>query len=376
MGALATIAASAFGQEFADTIVKRGPAIEGDLYLAGRTVEIATEVRGDLVVAGQHVGVSRPVSEDLIVAGETVRLTGPVADDVRAAGRLITLTAPVGDHVVAAGEQLTLTADASTGGRAWLAGRVIQVLGTVGGDLAAAGQEVVIGGTVHGNVKVYAETIRVLESARIKGRLEYGSREPLDIADGAIIEGDIKRIAVPDMEDGAEAAKRAAFAAALVFLAGLFLVGLVFLSLFAGVARSAADAVRNHPGMTAALGLGTLVIVPLIAIVLMATVVGLLPGLALLASYVLVALFGYVNGVSWLSRLVLDRRTPAAGGRMRQYLAFAITLAVLAIAQLIPLLGLLAGLAVWIVGTGSLVFALARACRIPTAATTPLEKSG
>jgi cytoskeletal protein CcmA (bactofilin family) len=341
--------------EFAETIVKRGAAVEGDLYIAGRTVEIATEVRGDLVAAAQHLNVTRAVSEDLIVVGETLHLNGPVGDDVRAAGRLITLSAPLGGHLVAAGGQITLSAGASTGSWAWLAGRVLQVLGDVGGELKAAGQEVVIGGTVEGDVTVYAERIRVLEGAQIRGAFAYGSEQEPQIADGARIDGDIRRIPLPDLERRRGDLIGAAAGAGILLTAGLFLVGAVHLLLFPGLAAVAGQTASRRPWASLGLGLAILFLVPVLVMILLASVIGAPLALALLALYAVLLLFGYVHGAAWLGELVLRHwRKAALPGRVARLLALAVMLVVLALLQLVPVFGALTGMAVGLIGSGSL----------------------
>lgn len=356
-------------QEFGETIVKRGAVVEGDLYLAGRTVEIATEVQGDLIAAGQSVNVTRPVTEDVMVAAETVSLSGPVADDVRAAGRHVSLSAPVGGHVLAAGEQVTLSVDASTGSWAWLAGRLVQVLGKVGGDLRAAGQEVVIGGTVLGDVKVYAERIRVLETAHIQGRLEYGSERELEIADGAVIEGDIKRMPLPDFEREAKTVVGAAMGAIVLFAFGLLVVGIFYVSAFPGLAAVAAQTATRRPWASLGMGIAILAGVPFVALMLIATGIGLLLAMAILALYAVTLLIGYINGIAWLGDLALRRwRKATAPSRLAKLLAFTLVLVVVMVLQLVPLFGQLAALVIWLFGIGGLslgTFQYYRAASVP-----------
>ena len=356
------LVAAAGAQEFAETIVKRG-VVEGDLYLAGRTVEVAAEVRGDLVAAGQRINVGERIDEDVIAVGEIVTLTGNVADDVRAAGRVVTVMGSVGDHVVAAGETVTLSTGATTGGRAWLAGRIVQVLGDVGGELRAAGQEVVIGGAVLGDVSITAQRIRVLDTAHVHGSFEYRSATAPEIAEGAVIDGDITRQAMPEVSRGAEDGVGAMLGAGALFVVSMFIVGLVYLLAFPVVAAEAAQAGSDHPWASLGLGLAALFAVPFLSLILTATVVGLMLALVILATWTVALVTGYVNGVALTVGLVTRRWFGAAPRRGASLLAFFVGLGVLSVLQLVPLVGQLAALLVWSVGVGSLVMALARRYR-------------
>jgi hypothetical protein len=351
--AAAAVIGTVVAQDFGETIIKRG-AVDGDLYLAGRTVEVAARVEGDLVAAGQRVSVTRPVAEDVIAAGEVVTLTGPVADDVRAAGRLVTLAGDVGDHIAVAGETVTLSSGAATGGYAWLAGRLVQVLGDVGGELKAAGQEVVVGGTVAKDATLMARRIRILETAHIHGRLAYRSPDEPEIADGAVIDGDIHRMPMPDAEKAAPRIAGAAVATGIVFGLGLFVVGAAYLAAFPAVAADAAGKASRQPWTALGLGLAVLLGVPFAAMVLAITVVGLLLAFAILAVYAVLLLAGYVNAVAWLARVALRRwrglEVPGRGALL--------ALVALLVVQLVPVLGQLIVLFVWLAGIGGLMMAL------------------
>ena len=349
--AAAAVIGTVVAQDFGETII-------GDLYLAGRTVEVAARVEGDLVAAGQRVSVTRPVAEDVIAAGEVVTLTGPVADDVRAAGRLVTLAGDVGDHIAVAGETVTLSSGAATGGYAWLAGRLVQVLGDVGGELKAAGQEVVVGGTVAEDATLMARRIRILETAHIHGRLAYRSPDEPEIADGAVIDGEIHRMPMPDAEKAAPRIAGAAVATGIVFGLGLF-VGAAYLAAFPAVAADAASKASRQPWTALGLGLAVLLGVPFAAMVLAMTVVGLLLAFAILAVYAVLLLAGYVNAVAWLAREALRRwRGLEAPGRGALLLVFALALVALLVVQLVPVLGQLIVLFVWLAGIGGLMMVL------------------
>ncbi len=357
---IAGLITTAAAQQFGETIVKRG-TIPDDFYVAARTVEIAARVQGDLAAAGQRVTITEAVDADVITAAETVQINAPIADDLRTVGRMVTIAGPVGGHVVAAGETVTLTTDGRTGSWAWMAGRDVQVLGDVGGELKTAAQHVVIGGTVDGDVTVYAENVRVLGGAHIRGAFHYHGGENPAIADGAIIDGDITRSTRPDDgETGGDADDGVDVGAAIVFGLSMLVVGAVYLLGFPVFSEEAAR--RGTRRMLTSLGLGiaALIVTPFVAVLAMITLIGLPLGLAVLALYPVMLLVGYVNGIAAVGHVGVRRwRRTDTPGRRAVITAFVVALLALVLLQIIPYVGALLGIVIWLLGIGSLVLALA-----------------
>ncbi|MCG8381904.1 MAG: polymer-forming cytoskeletal protein [Gammaproteobacteria bacterium] len=345
--------------EYKKHLVVTNPVID-DLYLAGQTVEVATKIQGDLVVAGHTVSMSKHISGDIIAAGETVTLRGFVGDDARLAGRNVTLAARTTGHLVAAGDHVILATEATTGSSAWLAGRIIKVLGHVGGELKAAGQEVIISGTVEGDVDLTAKAIHILDSARIHGRLRYRSENSLDIAENAQIMGEVERLEMPevDMPD-----KHTGIMVGLIFasilILGLFITGALYLLAFPVFSAKAAELARQKVWASVGLGFTLFVCVPVVAVIFMATVIGLLPAVVLFIIYALILLFGYIAGLHWLCELIANRKPSAQpGSRVRLLVTFFLVLLATSFIRLIPLIGWLIGLFIWLIGIGSLVLSL------------------
>ena len=347
--------------EYKKHLVVTNPVID-DLYLAGQTVEVATKIQGDLVVAGHTVSMSKHISGDIIAAGETVTLRGFVGDDARLAGRNVTLSARTAGHLVAAGDHVILATDGTTGSSAWLAGRIIKVLGHVGGELKAAGQEIILSGTIEGDVDLTAKAIHILDTARIHGRLKYRSETSLDIAENAQIMGAIERLEMPEMgmdRPDKTTGTLVGLISAGLFILGLFIIGAVYLLIFPVFSANAAELARQKVWASVGLGFALLVCVPVVAVIFMATVIGLLPAVVLFIIYALILLFGYIAGLHWLCELIANRKPSAQpGSRVRLLVTFFLVLLATSFIRLIPLIGWLIGLFIWLIGIGSLVLSL------------------
>ena len=134
-----------------------------------------------------------------------------------------------------------------------------------------------------------------------------------------------------------------------VIAAGLLLAGV------AGRQVRAAEALISHePVLTFATGIVGMVLIPLAAFLLIATLIGAALGVGILiALWPLVAFVGYLVAGIWIGDWVLQQRRPAVS-RERPYLAAVIGLLILQALSLVPVLGIVSAL-VSLFGFGAVV---------------------
>lgn len=336
-----------FAQDVGEVVVKRG-VIEDDLYVAGRSVDVQARVQGDVTAAGQRVSIDQLVTGDVLAAGENVTVLAEVRDDVRVAGRTVTIARSVAGHVVAAGETVTIAPAATVGGWAWLAGREVNMAGRIGKALKVAAQTVTVSGEVAGDVELMAEDIRILSGARIGGNLIYhGEKEP-QVADGTVIAGDI--IAKPALYREPEGRGGGFIIAGMLAVAAI-----VYFMLFPAFTLAGVEGLQRAPFTVLGVGVAFLFATPFVVLLLLATVIGALVALPLLAWYLLSLLGGLLTGVIYAGDVGL-RLAGKAGSAARGTRVLSIVLAVLALLliQLIPVLGALAVLVLFVLGLGAL----------------------
>lgn len=357
---------SLHAQIYDETILIRTP-VDHDLYTAGRQIEIQADVAGDLVAAGQLVTVNATVEDDVIVAGETINLRARVLDDVRAAGRQMFISSEIADHLVAAGESITLEVGSKIGSWAWLAGETIRVYGQIGSELKVAARRVIISGEIQGDVELFAKQIDILDGAHIHGNLIWHSKQPLNIEEGSIINGQL--IEKPFDFEYKEHDKGLSLAASLFFAISLMATGSVFYLLFPQPTNSASNSLQQRPWLCLAIGFAVLFVTPFVIMLLFATLIGSLLAFMLLACYLVILLFSLVIGIFAVSEQGLRRYGKwETAGRGQHLLAFVFAVIVLWILQLIPFIGGLIKLAIVLFGAGgvSLVIHRARSVAIAT----------
>ena len=336
--------------------------VPADLVAAGGTVHVGASLAETAILAGGNVAIDGSVGDDVIAAGGDVVLRGHAGDDARLAGGTVRIAGRVDDDATAAGGTVRIERDAVVGGRAFLAGGEIVVAGTIGRHLRAAGGRVSIEGTVHGDVRVDADTLDVGPTARIDGDLIHrGSREPR-IDPAARIGGRVEHLPLP-VRPGARVFTVFAW---LFLLAAALATGAVMIGLFPRFTPAAALTIERDPWRSLGVGAAVVFGVPIAVVALFVTGIGVPLGLILLAGYLVAVLLAYLVaalfvGMFGAERLRRERQpVPSRGALVLRLLA---ALVVLGIVRLVPVLGGLVSFAALLFGMGALAIQLYRAYR-------------
>jgi hypothetical protein len=327
-------------------------------YAAGERVTIASAVGGDAVVAGREIVVQQPVAGDILAAGATITISAAAGDDVRVAGRDVVLEAPMDGDVTAAGRRVTLGPNSRVTGRTWLAGGDVRVGGVFDRSVSITAARVVISGELRDETRVVAQDLEVLPAARILAPLIYEGPSPARVAAGATMAQPIAY-----RHRTAEAGSGSRVISSIIFALHLFVGGLLLFLVLPTLAVDPVRVLRNEPGLSLAAGLTLFFVVPVAALMLVATFIGIPVGLVLGAAYLAALFLGLVVTAYSVGKLEAAwfRLPVAARGEHARYLfAGAATLAAI---RVIPVIGTLA---VWLsilFGLGALGVWLLRTSR-------------
>jgi hypothetical protein len=321
-------------------------AVAGDAFLAGGHVDTASEVKGDLMAAGGEVSIGGGIGDDLYVAGGEVQVDAIVAGNARVAGGEIAL----GPATVVSGSS-TLS-----GGR-------VRYEGSTGGHLQVSGGSVLIDGSVDSDAEVHAEDLEIGPQTRIAGRLiVHGSHAPA-IPAGAQVAGgvefheaDVSRH-FEEREVARDVRTVAHGVGSLLWIIGVFVAGTLFTLAFPGYSARAADWIGREPLRSLGLGFVLLTCLPVLAVLLVITIVGIPLAVILVMLYVLLLFLGWVTAALFVARkglaLVRSDQPVTTGWRL-----LALLLAVLVLWGLgqVPLLGGWVTFAALLLGIGALVW--------------------
>ena len=350
--AFAAAPAAAGAQEIdfreGEMTIPDGEVREGDLYTAGGSVRVDGRLAGDLFAAAQQVLVNGRVDGDLFAAGRFVDLRGPVGDSTRMAGDQLTVNAAIDGDLLAAGNRLQLLEGADVRGGVLATGSSVQLGGTVAENVRVAAGEIVVAGTVGGDAHLVADRVDLAPGARIDGDLDYRARTPLSAEAAARVAGAV-RYREPVVEDDG-------VAGSILFWSwqtgAALLAGLLAVAAFRRVVQRLVSAIAGETTLGALLGFGAFLIVPVAAVLAMATVVGLPIGAIAALLFGAAVYVAKLPIAAWAGGWLLARAgrpdaspyAAMAAGVVAVYLLFAV-----------PWIGWLAWLAATWLGLGAMV---------------------
>lgn len=300
----------------ADGELRSSRSVKHSLFLAGNDVVSNDVVDGINFVAGNLVDLAGS-AEYAALGGSSVKVTGSVERDLFAAGSSVELTegAYIGRDVYAAASVITVKTNLY--GNAFLGGgRIVLENVTITGDLNVAADEIVVKGK-----SAVSGTLRYNDNAKITGLENLSAGTTETYAGGS-----------SDVNFAATFSDKL-----LTFLSGIVLM-VVLIALMPKFAKKLLDTFQwNTSWKHLALGLGLLVVVPIAAIFVMITILGLQLGLMSIGFYFfLICIASHVTGGilgDQLAKSVLKQP------KMNLYLKYILGSAILFVLSLIPVVG-------------------------------------
>jgi cytoskeletal protein CcmA (bactofilin family) len=257
----------------------------------------------------------------------------------------------------------------------------LTVGGHIAGDLYAGSGSVRLTATavIDGSVEVSVDELIIESGATVGGDVTYTSEREAQIASGARIAGSVER-REPAASTATSTVPDNPIISYIGLLLGMLLFGWSLLAIRPRLVIGSSEALRTAP--LPALGLGCVAwiaqFVLIVVLVLLGAVLGALAGalggaffvaaLVVLLLLVILLFLSSVPVAMTIGRLVLR-------GDASAYLVYlagaAILAAVIVVAGLVPALGGIVGLVVWIVGLGAFTLYAWRTRRQPLAAEPP-----
>ncbi len=269
--------------------VEANQVLEGDFYGLGQTITISGEATRDVYALGGAVTLNAPVQEDLVIIGGVVQVHGEVKDDIRIIGGEVVIADPVADDVVIVGGTVHILSTASIGGDLIFFGGEVRIDGPVKGAVYGTGNSVRIDSLVEGGVSVRAaESFTLGDNAEVLGTINYKSDTELVRAQGAVVTGTITHDSLFPKEETQSFEPLIlnililAFSSLTIFFLAKSRIDPLIAKIFVGYGR------------LGLIGLGMLVALPIIAVILMASVIGFIVGSALLLSYIVLVAISFM----------------------------------------------------------------------------------
>lgn len=241
-----------------------------------------------------------------MAAGANIDLDGAIGGDLRAAGANIRIRSDIREDAVVAGGNIDIKKEAKVGKDLVVMAGNVYLDGAVAGKADITAGKVYLNGTIGKDAHIRAGEIVVGSGARILGNLRYESTKANPTLEG-IVSG-TKEFSEQKSWDKKDAKK--VQNGLLAFLFSYILLKILFLTVFGFLLFSfmekyigeTSDILTNKPWMSLFAGISFFVLVPIIAMLLAITVIGI--PVSILMMTVLVVIFAFyelIGAVIWAS---------------------------------------------------------------------------
>jgi cytoskeletal protein CcmA (bactofilin family) len=333
--------------------VDANEVVDDTLIAIAETVIIEGRVTGDALVFANVVAVRGMIDGNLITAAERVDIEGIVGGSVLTAGQDVNIGGLQGSQLYAAGRAVSLDA-VQLSGDAILAGSRVDVAGVVGRDVYAKGQRVDIDAELQRDLVIGGDDLHVGPQAWIGGDLQahVDDAEDLDVDAGATIVGST---AIADLDAG-RFDDGGFYLRKLVMLAAGLVFGLVAFMLAPNLFQAPREQTEQRRwSRVFGLGLACLFLIPIAALIVAVTLIGLPLALFAIGGYALALYLGKLFIAAEIGRRLLR-----LGGQTRSEVAWSLLLGLLLVAVLVelPFVGALLGFLLAVFGLGTVINSL------------------
>jgi cytoskeletal protein CcmA (bactofilin family) len=327
--------------------VKKDKTVDSSLYSAGDQIVIDGTVNGDVHCAGQNVMINGTVNGDVLCAAQTLTVKGTVSGSIRAAAQEITIKGRVGHSVTLAAERLHIDKTAHIAQDATLFAGESNLYGTFGRDVVLSGGAANVHGTVGRNVVYNGSALHVLSAAHIHGTVRYESSRSIQIDDSAKIAGTVTREKQNKDSSG--------FNVALLLgvLAAAYIFAMLLVMLWPQAIHTTSDIAVRSLGKVMLVGILAAFIAPFAVLLVGATLIGIPVAVFLALAGCLLALLSGPVAAYYLGSMILSRSKNALA-------IMAVGAAVLLAVYCIPVVGVIAAMIAYFIGSGSVLIAFKR----------------
>ncbi|MEK7170897.1 MAG: hypothetical protein AAB774_01155 [Patescibacteria group bacterium] len=353
-----------------DSVVVKETETPKDLHLVGKNIIVDADTTGDLLLAGETILANGKVENSLFIAGGTITVRSHVLRHVRIAGGTVTLSGRVDGDVYIAGGDVTIADSAEIMGGLYVASGTLNISGKVLGQLKVGGGEVIIDGSV-GSTKIYGDSVRLTNKAKINGDFNYEAAKPASIDTAAVITGQTYYTEPPQVDRYGLFFGSAFTLGHLLRLLGAILLGWLLIRFWPRTSRKVVDFAVGSPMSAIGYGLLSFFLVSLGGLVLLFTIVGMsLAGVILtlwLLTMMLGSIFGKITLGSWLYRLFKhDESYQLTIGTV------SLGIVVSSILMLVPVIGPLVVFITFLLGVGSVFNLILHSLEIAPASQTDI----
>ena len=333
--------------------VKKDEILKRDLLFFGDHLRVNGTVDGDVYAFAHQIDVTGHVTGDVICFAQTVRISGQVDGNVRSFTNNITIGGKVEKSVSAFNEILNLDSNGRIGRSLSLFTQTATIDGKIDRDFRGLFKDATLSGAIGGDMKAKGESLTIASTAQIDGHATFEGDNAAEVAAGAKLASPLE---FKKLEHKSHTERSTGhYVWRLIWTGTFVLLGIVLFGLMPKFSQEVVEYGEHYGG---SFGLGVLVLfgVPIAAIIVCFTVIGLFVGISTLFLWIVVFLASEVVVGTIVGQWVM--------GRTVEYwpmvLRMVVGVVLVRIVTSIPFIGGWAAFIVGLWGMGAISLALYR----------------
>ena len=316
----------------ADTI-----EINDDVFVSGQSANVHGHVRGDLFLFGVTARFGGEVDGSVAAGVYDFNMTGRCRNSIRVLARGVAIDGHIERNLIAFGENVVIGRDGWIEKDVHFGVSSLTIQGRIGGKVKGKGEQIFISGQIDGDVDVEGKDLIIQPTAIIGGSLNFCSKEEPKIEPGAQILGQVTH-SLPGQKEKAEGYTLGDFLIDSWSYLALVLAGGIMLAFCGGFAGEVTVQIKTQWLKSLLLGLVFVVCLPMMAVILLITLIGIPLGLIVLAVWLvlfyLAKVFGGIVIADWLLRKLRRGQPP------RVFWAMVLGVAIVVAFMNVPYVGL------------------------------------
>lgn len=347
--------------------------VEGNYYAVGQSITIDGTIKGDLICAGQTININGVVEGDIICAGQSLNINNEVGGNVRVAGNAININSKIQRNVMVFGAFVNIGTESEVGGDVLLVGAAAEIRGKVIGEVHGSAAGANISGEIGKGVRLRLDDrqytkedelqgksapLIIGDKAVIGGGLIYTSRAKADISNEAKISGEVEQ-KIPKLKPKKDNDAKTWIWNTIFSILSALLIGIIIINLWKRSIINLSDRMMDNVGASIGWGLLVLLLAPVVAIILLFTIIGIPLSLILIVLWLVSVYISKVIAGIVIGRALAERFMPEK--KISLMLAMIFGVVVVWLITSIPVVGWLLGVIAVCWGLGGLWWCIRKA---------------
>lgn len=291
--------------------------VDGNVYIMAKDVEITSEeISGNVFICAEEINIRNTyINGSLFLAGEKINVTA-FASDAYIVGNKVTL-----------GEET----------------RILR-------DLRVAADKLEINGVISRNVFASADDIKMNNNTIVEGDFNYSAKNEINISEN--VRGEVN---FEELEENDKANSNRVIDYIKGILTSIASSALIILFIIFVLPKFNQNISEAKLLEAFGLGIGFLVVVPIITILLFMTIIGVMPAFLLIAIYIAMLAIGYTISAISIAGKIYKKINKEGNSKLYIFLFTIITLIALNLISSIPVIGGIVSFVLTMIGDGIII---------------------